>query len=96
MAVKLLFKQGEELKATTTNLSEGGMAIRFEQTLAKVAAGTVQFTLPAPKVSMEPKCEVAWASAWATAASASCRKSPASRLEKWIMKRLESVADPSL
>src|SRR6266404_735078 len=61
MPVSVIFNQGEAVKATATNLSEGGMAIHFDGTLSKNAVGKVQFTLPGTKVLMEPKCEVAWA-----------------------------------
>ncbi len=50
MPVKLVFKQGEELKATATNLSEGGMAIHFDGTLTKNAVAKVQFTVARHKL----------------------------------------------
>jgi CheY-like chemotaxis protein len=98
MPVKLLFKQGEELKATATNLSEGGMAIHFDGTLAKNSTGRIQFTLPGTKVSMDPKCEVAWADGLGRAGIRFQDLPEISReqLEKWIMKRLESVTNPPL
>src|SRR5258705_7441246 len=60
LPVTLVFAQGEEIKATATNLSEGGMAIHFHALLAKKAAAKVQFMLPGTNYHMEPKVEVAW------------------------------------
>ena len=97
MPVKLCFSQGEEMKATATNLSEGGMAVHFEGTLAKKAIAKVQFTLPGTHVVMEPKGEVAWADGLGRAGIRFQEVPDSSRdqLEKWIMRRLETVSEPS-
>jgi len=96
--VRLIFQQGDELKATATNLSEGGMAMHFEGPLAKKAIGKVQFTLPGTKVAMEPKCEVAWADGLGRAGIRfqDLPESSREQLEKWIMRRLETVSHPGL
>jgi CheY-like chemotaxis protein len=98
MPVKLVFKQGEEMKATATNLSEGGMAIHFDGTLAKNTVAKVQFTLPGTKHPMEPKGEVAWADGLGRAGIRFQEVPDSSReqLERWIMKRLESISSPGL
>jgi c-di-GMP-binding flagellar brake protein YcgR len=98
MPVKLVFKQGEEMKATATNLSEGGMAIHFDGTLTKNAAAKVQFMLPGTNYTMEPKVEVAWADGLGRAGIRFQDVPDSSReqLEKWIMKRLESISHPGL
>jgi CheY-like chemotaxis protein len=57
----LVFGQGHELKATTTNISEGGMAIRFRGKLPRGGISRVVFTLPGTQFSMEPKACMAWA-----------------------------------
>jgi len=57
----LTFGQDEELRATATNLSEGGMAIRFRGKFPKGALSKVLFTLPGTNTSLEPKAQVAWA-----------------------------------
>jgi CheY-like chemotaxis protein len=94
MPVKLQFNQGEGMKAMATNLSEGGMAIHFEGTLAKNSAAKVQFTLPGTNVVMEPKGEVAWADGLGRAGIRFQEVPESSRdqLEKWIMRRLESIS----
>ena len=96
--VRLIFQQGDELKATATNLSEGGMAMHFEGPLAKKAIGKVQFTLPGTKVAMEPKCEVAWADGLGRAGIRfqDLPESSREQLEKWIIRRLETVSHPGL
>jgi len=94
MPVKLQFNQGEEMKATTTNLSEGGMAIHFEGTLAKNTISKVQFTLPGTKVVMEPKGEIAWADGLGRAGIRFQELPESSRgqLEQWILQRLEKMS----
>ena len=96
--VTLVLAQGEEIKATATNLSEGGMAIHFDGALAKKAIGKVQFTLPGTKVVMEPKGEVAWADGVGRAGIRFQDLPESSReaLEKWIMRRLETASHPGL
>jgi len=51
----------KDLKATSTNISEGGIAIIVQQALPKSAAPRLQFTLPETKLSMDVEAEVAWA-----------------------------------
>jgi CheY-like chemotaxis protein len=51
----------KELKGTSTNISEGGMALVLHQALPKGATPRLQFTLPETKVSLEVETEVAWA-----------------------------------
>ena len=94
MSVKLVFSQGDELKATATNLSEGGMAIHFDGTLAKKAIAKVQFMLPGTSYTMEPKGEVAWADGLGRAGIKfqDVPESSRQQLEQWIMKRLESIS----
>jgi len=97
MPVKLHFGQGEEIKATTTNLSEGGMAIHFEGTMTKKTIAKVQFALPGTNVVMEPKGEIAWADGLGRACIRFQDVPDSSReqLEKWILRRLESVSGPT-
>jgi len=97
MPVKLHFGQGEEIKATTTNLSEGGMAIHFEGTMTKKTIAKVQFALPGTNVVMEPKGEIAWADGLGRAGIRfqDVPHSSREQLEKWILRRLESVSGPT-
>jgi DNA-binding response OmpR family regulator len=51
----------KELKATSTNLSEGGIALLLHQALPKNATPRVRFTLPGTSLVLEVETEVAWA-----------------------------------
>jgi hypothetical protein len=60
MAVKVT-AGNKELKATSTDISEGGIALLFQQALPKDATPQLQFTLPETTGSIEIETEVAWA-----------------------------------
>lgn len=94
MPVVLVYEQGDEIKATTSNLSEGGMAIRFEGALSRKAGLKVRFSLPESKVTMEPKAEVAWADGLGRAGIkfVDVPESSREQLEKWILRRMEKAA----
>src|SRR5271166_4436163 len=51
----------KELKATSTNISEGGMALMLHQALPKDATPRLQFTLPETKLSLDVEAQVTWA-----------------------------------
>jgi CheY-like chemotaxis protein len=51
----------KEIKGTSTNISEGGMALMLHQALPKGATPRLQFTLPETKLSLDVETEVAWA-----------------------------------
>jgi len=62
--VKMLVRvvAGEkEIKATSTDISEGGIALLLHQALPKNATPRLQFTLPDTTHSMDIETEVAWA-----------------------------------
>jgi CheY-like chemotaxis protein len=92
--VTLFLSQGQEIKATATNLSEGGMAIHFEGTLGKNTISKLHFLLPGTRTAMEPKCEIAWADGLGRAGIKfvevpdTCRE----QLEGWVMRRIETEA----
>jgi DNA-binding response OmpR family regulator len=50
-----------EIKATSTNVSEGGIAIMVHQALPKSATPRLQFTLPETRLALDVETEVAWA-----------------------------------
>jgi CheY-like chemotaxis protein len=60
MLVKV-FVGAKELKATSTDISEGGMALLLHQALPKDASPRLQFTFPETSISMEVEAEIAWA-----------------------------------
>jgi DNA-binding response OmpR family regulator len=51
----------KELKGTSTNISEGGIALQLREALPKGAAPQVKFTLPETSLTMNFETEVAWA-----------------------------------
>lgn len=102
MAVNVLFGQGQELQATTTNLSEGGMAVRCRGKLPRDSSVKLQFTLPESNSSLELKAEVAWADDLGRAGIrfTEVPQSSQYQLEKWLTEHLEkqlpSVLHPHL
>jgi DNA-binding response OmpR family regulator len=60
MPVRIVLEE-KELKATSTNISEGGIALTLHQAIPKNAKPRLQFTLPETKAAMEVESEVAWA-----------------------------------
>lgn len=54
------FGEGQKLKATVTNISEGGMAIFFRGKLPPSNLSSVSFRLPGAATPLEPKVQVAW------------------------------------
>jgi DNA-binding response OmpR family regulator len=61
MPVLVYFASAQSVKATTTNISEGGMAIRYTGTWPKENPSKLQFSLPGTKLTLEPKAELSWA-----------------------------------
>ena len=59
--VTISCSSGAEIKGTTSNISEGGMAVRVTGNLPKGGISKLIFTLPGTSTPMEPKAELAWA-----------------------------------
>jgi CheY-like chemotaxis protein len=89
MAAVVVFGCGQELKMTATNLSDGGMALRFRGKLPKGAVSKVCFTLPGGETSMEAKAEIAWVDGTGRAGLRFLELSLTSRqkLERWLAAR---------
>src|SRR6202035_702881 len=94
MMVKVVVGE-KELKATSTDISEGGIALLVHQALPKDATPRLQFTLPDSNVSIDIETEVAWADLKG-AMGLRFRNVPAGSqelLEKWLNERMpKSVA----
>jgi CheY-like chemotaxis protein len=60
MPVRVVLPE-KELKATSTNISESGIALMLHHALPKNAATHLQFTLPNTTLTLEVEAEVAWA-----------------------------------
>jgi DNA-binding response OmpR family regulator len=92
MPLRLMVAPDQELAATATNLSEGGMAIRLLGKIAKDARTQVRFTLPAANISLDLKAEVAWADGTGQAGIRFIEvpQSAQYQLEKWLTDRLQN------
>ena len=85
------FGEGEKLKATMTNISEGGMAIFFRGKLPKGAVTTANFKLPGVATPLEPKVQIAWMddSGRAGLRFTDLSKDSREQLDRWLASQLE-------
>jgi CheY-like chemotaxis protein len=91
MAITVVLGQGQKLKATATNISEGGMAVRFRGELQRCSISKVIFTLPGTHVSMEAETDLAWADGTGRAGIRFVKVPQCSleQLECWLAKQME-------
>jgi CheY-like chemotaxis protein len=90
MRVQILL-EGKTLTATSTNISEGGMAVLVREALPKGATPHVKFHLPESTLDFEVEAEVAWAD-FKGLAGLRFHHVPASSqalLEQWLDDRME-------
>lgn len=90
MPAAVVFGQGQELKATATNISDDGMAIRFRGRMPKGSVSKVRFTIPGSEISMEPMAEFAWVEGGGRAGIRFLELPKSSRqiLERWLTEQL--------
>jgi DNA-binding response OmpR family regulator len=91
MPLRISLPHNQEMTASATNLSEGGMAIRVQGKLPKDSQLQVRFTLPTTNISLELKGQVAWAD---EAGDVGIRfvevpQSSQYQLEKWLTDRIQ-------
>jgi hypothetical protein len=86
------------MTATSTNVSEGGMAIRILGKLPKDAEAQFRFTLPTTNISLELKGQVAWADGTGHAGIRFIEVPQSSQyqLEKWLTDRLQDAVPARL
>jgi DNA-binding response OmpR family regulator len=92
--VKMLVKVtlGEkEVRATSTNISEGGIALMLREALPKGATPRLQFTLPEINLAMDVESEVAWADMKGRAGFRfhNVAQSSQQQLEGWLNQQIE-------
>ena len=92
--VKMLVKivAGEkEIKGSSTDLSEGGMALQLHQAIPKNATPRVHFTLPETSLSLDLEAEVAWADLKGRVGLRFRNVAPGSQehLEKWLNQQMQ-------
>jgi DNA-binding response OmpR family regulator len=93
MPVTIAFDHGQELKAKTTNVSEGGMALGVTGHLPDSKIAKVTLTLPGLSFPMDPKAEIAWADGTGRVGVRFLDMPQTSKdqLEKWLAQQLESI-----
>jgi len=91
MAVRLNVPEGAETKATATDLSEGGMAMRIAGRLPKGVIIHLRFTLPGSKTALDLSGNVAWADGSGNVGVrfVEVPQSSQYQLEKWLTDRLQ-------
>jgi CheY-like chemotaxis protein len=92
--VKMMVKvalQDQELRATSTNVSEGGIALLLHHALPKGATPHLKFTLPDTNLHMDVEAEIAWADIKGHVGFRFRNVPPSSQeqLERWLDARME-------
>ena len=95
--VRISVKEGVDFSATTSNLSEGGMAVRITAKVQKNSEVKVQFKLPGTGSSLEVKAVIAWADeGHAGVKFVDVPQSSQYQLDKWLTDRLQKEVAPNL
>lgn len=84
---------GHKLKATVTNISEGGMAVFYGAKLPKGIVSAVNFELPGTASSIEAKVQIAWMdeSGRAGLRFIEIPKDSRSQLDRWLGEKCEKL-----
>jgi DNA-binding NtrC family response regulator len=95
--VAIAFGEGQKMKATITNISEGGMAIFFRGQLPKGAISTANFKLPGTATPLEPKVQIAWMdeSGHAGLRFSEMPKEGLEQLNRWLAGQMEKTVKPA-
>jgi DNA-binding response OmpR family regulator len=90
MLVKVVLGE-KELKATSTNVSEGGIALILHQALPKDATPRLRFTLPETKLTLDLEAQVTWADIKGHVGLRFLNVPQSSQelLEKWLNEQME-------
>ncbi len=90
MPVKIMLGE-REVQATSTNISEGGIALLLHQALPKNGMPRLKFTLPGSRLSMDVETEIAWADLKGCVGLRFLNLPASSKelLEKWLNDQLE-------
>lgn len=83
--------EGKTMHATSTNISEGGIAVMLREALPKGATPTLKFALPQSDIHMEVEAEVAWTDVKGLAGFRfhHLPKSSQQELDHWLDQRIE-------
>ncbi len=90
MQVKVVY-EGKTLTATSTNISEGGIALMLREAPPKGAAPHLKFSIPDSNINMEVEAEVAWVDVKGRAGFRfhNVPKSSQAELEQWLDDQIE-------
>ena len=90
MQVKVVY-EGKTLTATSTNISEGGIALMLREAPPKGAAPHLKFSLPNTNIHMEVEAEVAWVDVKGLAGFRfhNVPESSQAELEQWLDDQIE-------
>jgi ActR/RegA family two-component response regulator len=93
MTVTLKFGEDREVRATATNLSEGGMALLSRGKLPKGGLSTVTFCLPGTQTSLQPKAQIAWSdgSGRAGLRFIDVPKNSREDLDRWLTQQMQAL-----
>jgi len=83
--------EGKTFRATSTNISEGGIALLLKDALPKGASPRLKFCLPETKLHMEVESEVAWSDMKGHAGFRfqNVPTSSQDHIERWLDERME-------
>jgi CheY-like chemotaxis protein len=98
LTVQVSIAQVGEVKASSTNLSESGIALRGVSKVEKDMRVGLRFTLPTVNTSLELKGQIAWADGAGRAGVRFIEVPQTSQyqLEKWLTDRMQSEMPPKL
>jgi len=90
MQVKVIY-EGKTLNATSTNISEGGIAMILREAPPKGAAPHLKFSIPNSNIHMEVEAEVAWVDVKGCAGFRfqNVPESSQAELERWLDDQIE-------
>jgi len=90
MQVKVVY-EGKTLTATSTNISEGGIALMLREAPPKGAAPHLKFSIPNSNIHMEVEAEVAWVDVKGLAGFRfhNVPESSQAELEQWLDDQIE-------
>jgi len=90
MQVKVVY-EGKTLNATSTNISEGGIALMLREAPPKGAAPHLKFSIPNTNIHMEIEAEVAWVDVKGLAGFRfhNVPESSQAELERWLDDQIE-------
>jgi CheY-like chemotaxis protein len=97
MPVTIFFGDRQEVKATATNISEGGMAILFGGKLPNANLSKVSFIIPGAATALECKAQFAWIDGTGRAGLrfAETAKNSREQLERWLTEQFEKSQTPA-